>query len=44
MKGTVGGLGSQKRAFILLFAVTKVKDRLGTNSLISGLPQCLATF
>lgn len=43
MKGTIGSLGSQrKRAFILLFAVVKVKDGLDTNSIISGLPQCFA--
>lgn len=44
MKGTVSNLGSQKRAFILLFAVTKIKDRLGTSSLISGLPQCFTAL
>lgn len=44
MKGTIVSVGLQKRAFLVLFAVKKSKDGLGTNSLVSGLPQCLATF
>ena len=44
MKGTIGSLGSQKRAFILLCAVTKNNYGLDTNSLISGLPWCFATI
>lgn len=45
MKGTIGNLDSQnKRAFILLFAMAKIKDGLDTNSLIFGLPQCFATL